>query len=135
MYSIAQKKGRNYCNYFNYVLKLMGDDSDISAEYTYVPIGKVAEQIQIVFRKGQNFYHFKDFETIERKYMHSPDSTNMVVTLSDQKIGECTVTYYVKRDGISIFAETGNTGLVAEITGEAVLGKEDSVSSVCMDRI
>lgn len=135
MYSIAQEKGKNYCNYFNYVLKLTDDSSDMLAQCTYVPQGKMVEALKVAFRKGQDYYIYSDFEQIERKHFCNSDSTNLVVKLSDPKIGECTVTYCLKRDGIYITTDVGESGFVAEITGEVSFGSNDNVSAVCMETL
>ena len=138
MHTIAQVSENKYCNYFNYALQLCGDGPDLRAECIYAPVGRIAEEVTVTFKKAENMYSYADFKSIITEYerLWNANYCTLIIKLSEgpTDFPNTEVRFTLKRDGLRVSADVGNSGFTAIIYGGFVFGKGDSVSAVSIDR-
>ena len=138
MYTIAQIPEKKYCNYFNYAIQLCGEGANLRAECIYVPVGRIAKDLTVIFQKVENTYSFADFQIITTEYerLWNANYCTLIIKLSDGPV-DCSnveVRFTLKRDGLRVSADTGNSGYTAIISCGFIFGKGDSVCAVSLDR-
>ena len=138
MYTVAQVPENKYCNYFDYALQFCGDGSNLRAECIYAPIGLIAENITVTFEKDEYVYSYADFKNIYTEYerLWNANYCTLKIKLSEGPVDlPCAeIKFTLKRDGLRVAADMGNSGYTANISGGFVFGEGDSVSAVSLDR-
>ncbi len=138
MYTIAQIPEKKYCNYFSYSVQLIGDGSDLRGECIYAPVGVIAEKLTVAFKKAENTYRFVDFKNITTEYerLWNANYCTLIIKLSEgpADFPSTEIRLTLKRDGLRVSADMGNSGYTAIISGGFIFGKGDSVSAVSLDR-
>ena len=138
MYTIAQQPEKKYCNYFDYAVQLCGEGENMHAECMYVPAGKIAQDIQVVFQKDETVYTYGDFGHIcteyERVWNGADCMLKIELSQGPEELPEAEVRILLKRDGIRIHSKLPDCGFTAVIFGGLLWGQGDSVSAVSLDR-
>ena len=139
MYHVAKQPENRYCNYFDYAVRLNGEAECMRAECMYTPVGKIAESVTVEFKKNDNTYTFSDFGKVckeyERNWNGADCMLNLKLTEGPTDLAEAQVCMVVKRDGIRITADLGDSGYTAVISGGLIFGKGDSALAVSLDRV
>ena len=139
MYTIAKNPENRYCNYFDYAVQLCGDGCDIMAQCIYAPVGRIAEDISVIFKKGEIQYSMMDFAAVRCEHIKPLNAVNVIlkILLSEgrEDLPEVEIAFLLSRDGINITSNADRYGFEAVISGWMIWGKEDSVSAVCIDRM
>ena len=138
MYNVAKQPENRYCNYFDYAVRLNGEDECMRAECMYTPVGRIAESVTVGFKKDDNTYTFADFGKVcteyERNWNGAECMLKLKLTKGPTDLAEAQVCIVVKRDGIRITADLGDSGYNAVIFGGLIFGKGNSALAVSLDR-
>ena len=138
MHPLPSEAKHNYLNYFNYVLKLLGQDNGFDAEVAYTPIGVIAKNISFSFKKGGEEFLVSDFSNIEKSYDYTISQTSAILSvhLSDgpEALPSAKVTLTLEKSGLTIALEDEEPDYELCISGSVALGNNEDLASVCLNK-